>query len=163
MNWARIRILQACERLRIPEHLWPSFRSTVVATDPHGFSFKFGPAFALPDFDALRETEGEWRSKALAAFNTFLNEQAKRNTWDIETFVKQKVLIPIKQTRDTTPLNLRYEWAAQRLCYNTPYSQLARPKDGYNEERIKKTVQTVFKDAGIRSGKRHAKPIFPSS
>ena len=64
--------------------------------------------------------------------------------------MKHNRLTPIPQARDTTPMDLRYEWAAKRACYNTPYKQLV--EGGYSEDRIKKTVASIFRDAGIEKG-----------
>jgi hypothetical protein len=62
--------------------------------------------------------------------------------------VKQGIYTKLPQTRDTTPANLRYGWAAQRICYRTPYRELAGK--GYSEERVKQSVLQILKNAGYK-------------
>jgi hypothetical protein len=151
-HWARIRFLQACERLDIPYKLWPEFaRAAVKEPTEYGVEFTTAETFSLPAFHTWSESEDEWRARARAEFERFLEKWELWYRGVLEPQIKNGSLIPIKQTRETTPLDLRYEWAAKRFCYNTPYRELAVA--GYNEGRIKKTVAAIFREGDIRKAK----------
>jgi len=66
-------------------------------------------------------------------------------------------LTPIKQTRDTTSIELRYEWAAKRLCYRKSFPELVKEEaargKAYTEARIKQAVTKIITEAGLVQGK----------
>ena len=150
--WARIRFLQACERLDIPYKLWPEFGHTPI-TEPteYGVEFTTAETFSLPAFHTWSESEEEWRAHARAEFEKFLDKWALWHRGVLEPQINNGFLVPIKQSRETTPLNLRYEWAAKRFCYRTPYRELANA--GYNADRIKQAVLKILKEADAKRGK----------
>jgi hypothetical protein len=50
-----------------------------------------------------------------------------------------------------SPFQLRYEWAAQRYCLRKQFKEMA--SDKYSAERIRKAVQVIFRDTGLRERK----------
>jgi hypothetical protein len=148
-QWERLWILQACERLEIPVKLWPKWAFPAL---PRNQSVRmFIPnrpeKFNLPPFNPLVESIAEWRQQCHAAFDKTLDEYAEKFQAQFQDAVKQGIYTKLPQTRDTTSANLRYEWAAQRLCYRTPYKKLA--KAGYTVQRITQSVNQILKKAGV--------------
>ena len=73
----------------------------------------------------------------------------------LERDLETGFLTPIKQTRETTPIEVRYEWVAKRICLRISYNDLARQKyqgNSYTEDSIKKSVNRVITEAGLRQG-----------
>jgi len=152
-QWERMRILQACERLEIPTKLWPKWSAPEL---PRNDSIRmFVPnrpeKFNIPPFQPLLQSITEWRKEAHAAFDKTLDEYSAKFQAQFQDALTQGIYTKIPQTRDTTPLDLRYEWAAQRICYRTPYRELA--KAGYTAERVKQSVLQILKTAGVKEGK----------
>src|ERR1017187_2884635 len=108
-NWAQLRLLQACERLAIPKEFWPQFPRLML---PHkyGGGYLTADRFALPTFEYLYESEGEWKHRARVEFEEFLEEHAAQFRASLRGEIESGGLTPIKPSRDTTPLDLRYEW-----------------------------------------------------
>ena len=52
---------------------------------------------------------------------------------------------------ETGPLDLRYEWAAKRVCYRLRYREIA--DGGYSEDRVKRAILKILKEADVRNGK----------
>lgn len=151
-HWTRIRFLQACERLDIPYKLWPDFgHAAVREPSEYGIEATTAETFSLPGFHTWSESEDEWRARARAEFEKFSEKWALWYREQLGHQLKNGSLKPIKQVRETTPLNLRYEWAAKRFCYRTPYKELA--DGGYNGNRIKQAVLKILKEGDIRRGK----------
>jgi hypothetical protein len=107
--------------------------------------------FAVPSFDYMYESEGEWKQRAREEFEEFLEERAKENRSSLRMDLHSGRLTAIKPSRDTTPLDLRYEWAARRHCLRLPYKDLAGR--GFSEARIRQSVMTVLREAGLRPAK----------
>lgn len=151
-QWERMRILQACERLEIPTKLWPKIAFPEL---PRGGTVRmFIPnrpgKFDLPPFEPLTETIAEWRKRSHTAFDKTLDEYAEKFQAQFQDALKQGIYTKIPSVRDTTPLNLRYEWAARRLCYRATYRELA--EKGYSEERIRQSVNQILRKAGLNEG-----------
>jgi hypothetical protein len=150
-HWERMRILQACEKLNIPTSLWPKFAFPVIRSQSLRMFIPNRPEkFDLPPFDPLTQSVKEWRTQCHAAFDKTLDEYSAKFSAKFNEFLREGLYVKIPQTRDTTPLDLRYEWAARRLCYRTPYKELE--EQGYTYERIKQSVLQILKNAGL--GKR---------
>jgi hypothetical protein len=146
-HWAQLRLLQACERLKIPQELWPQFPKMVLPYE-YGGGYVSDERYALPSFEYMYESEAEWKQRARADFEPFLKEQAARYRSSLRSELESGQLTVIKPSRDTTPLELRYEWAARRHCLNKPYKSMA--KAGYTAERIRKSVIRTLREAGLR-------------
>jgi len=148
--WARIRLLQACKRLKLPRQLWPEL--DVFITPLHyGYSHRTQGLFSIPEYFPMYESEAEWKARAHVALDTFMEPHARLYREQFRQSLRQNKLTKIPQTRDTTPLDLRYDWAAKRYCLNLPYRRLVQ--GGFNEDRIKKAVIAILKEAGLREGK----------
>jgi len=145
--WARLGILQACERLEIPHGMWPKFAFPQLPRE-YIHPYAVSDRLALPSFFPLNESESEWKARVQTIVDVFVDRELDRFRQKLQSDVKGKVLTPIKQTRDTTPIKLRYEWAAKRHCLRTPYKELA--SGGYTAERISKTVSAILKQAGLQ-------------
>jgi hypothetical protein len=154
-QWERLWILQACERLEIPVKLWPKISPQL----PHWPAVRsYLPIkeeklrkLDFPPFSWLEETIPDWKQRCHSCFDKYLQEYAAKFEAQFQEALRLGIYTKIPQARDTTPSNLRYEWAAQRLCYRTPYKELAR--GGYTAERVKQAVLQILKDAGLKKGK----------
>ena len=150
-QWERLRILQACERLEIPPKLWPKMAFPQLPRQRLRMFIPNRPEkFNLPPFEPLVQSIAEWRKLTHAAFDKTLDEYAAKFQAQFQEALRQGIYTKIPQARDTTPADLRYEWAARRLCYRTPYKELEN--EGYTAERIKQSVLQTLKNAGL--GKR---------
>jgi hypothetical protein len=153
-QWARLRFLQACERLNIPSDRWPKFTRFELPREQE-FRYITNDQFVLPPFQPLYESETEWQQRAQRLFEKFIGMHAARfRAWFKEELDKGTVT-KVKPVRDTTPLDLRYEWAAKRICYNTPFRELAQQEaaKGYTEHRIRQAVKRIITETGLRQGK----------
>lgn len=151
-QWARIRLLHACDRLDIPAKLWPKFplhypRLNYVLRHIQN-------DLELPPFMPLQESLAEWRGRCQKAFDKFFEEEATPVDAKFQDEVQSGKFTKIVSTRDTTPLELRYEWAAKRICYRTPFPELAKEEaaKGYTEHRIKQAVKRIITETGLRQG-----------
>jgi hypothetical protein len=113
-QWARVRFLQACERVNIPSTLWPKFQDLSLPRDEYSQEFGTVEPFYLPSFHALYETEAEWRNRSRDLFEQFLDAQAANFRGMLQSYLNSGMLTKIKPVRGTAPLELRYEWAARR-------------------------------------------------
>jgi len=155
-QWERLRILQACERLEIPVKLWPkiSFPQLPIGQAVRSYlpiKEEKLQQLDFPPFSWLEETIPDWKQRCHICFDKYLQEYADKFAAQFQEALKLGIYTKIPQTRDTTPSELRYEWAAQRLCYRTPYKELA--KGGYTAERVKQVVLQILKGAGLKKGK----------
>ena len=150
-HWARLRLLQACERLKIPVKLWPEFGSLMLPRE-YKFHCCVGEKYEAPSFRRLYESESEWRQRARDDFEKFLDKHATTFRewlkWDLD----RGSLTRIKPTRDTAPLDLRYEWAARRYCEKKLYKEMAT--DEYSADRIRKTVRAIFIEIGLQDHRK---------
>ena len=153
-QWARLRILQACERLEIPVKLWPKFPFPQLPRRPYNHFYRASDRLSLPDFYPLYESEAEWKIRVQSDLDKFIDKELEGFRQQLERDLKTGFLTPIKQTRDTTPLELRYDWVAKRICYRTPYARLAKeePSKGFTETRIRQAVAKIITEAGWRQG-----------
>jgi hypothetical protein len=156
MQWARLRLLQACERLKIPVELWPKIPFPELPRDAYHYDYVVKEQFQPPEFHVLYESEAEWRARAQVELDVLLDKCAIYFRGYLQGAIEGKALTPIKQTRDTTPLDLRYEWAARRYCYRKSFPELAKEEvaegRSYTAERIKRTVNRIIREAGLRKG-----------
>jgi len=152
-QWARLRILQACDRLGIPRQVWPKFRFPELPRTNIAVRH-VQPDFELPPFLPLQETPAEWKSRCQKAFDQFFETEADPIVAEFQQQVKSGMYTKIISKRDTTPLDLRYEWTAKRLCYRLRFSEIVKesPK-GYTEHRIREAVNAIIREAGLRQDK----------
>jgi hypothetical protein len=118
-QWERLRILQACERLEIPVKLWPKISFPGIPNRPLAVRFYIPHKLGRPDFPpfhALEESLTEWRVRCHKVVDELLDEYAMKFNAQFQEAVRQGIYTKISQTRATTDLNLRYEWAARRIC-----------------------------------------------
>lgn len=147
-HWAKLRLLQAYERLNIPSNRWPKFPDLCL---PHEYGMGYHPAggISVLPFHPLYETEAEWRRRCRKVFERFLNEQAKMfRGWFQDQL---KTLTRIKPVRGKVPLDLRYEWAVQRHYFGKQYKDIASGK--YSSEVVRKTVTAILRDVGLSDRK----------
>jgi hypothetical protein len=150
-QWARFRLLQACERLKISSELWPRFKDLDIPRQQYSHTQQIAQSFSVPAFHRLYESESEWRERAHGELDLFLDKFAH----EFDVWFKQQIddghVSKIKPTRDTSPLELRYEWAAQRYCLGKQFKEMASAT--YSPERIRKAVRAIFKEADLRDRK----------
>jgi hypothetical protein len=142
-------ILQACERLGIPQGQWPNFDGKGLRLPlPYKAVLKTDVAFRLPEFNYLYQTEGDWRQRAREAFDEFLDTWTDMFSASVHLELSLGRLTPIAQPRGDTPIERRYEWAAQRYCLKTPFKEMATEQD--NADKIRKAVYKIWDEAGIQ-------------
>ena len=147
-HWAQLRLLQACERLNIPKELWPQFPKLMLPHE-YGGGYTYAERCALPTFEYLYESEAEWKQRARDEFEEFLEECAAQFRASLRGEIESGRLTAVKPSRETTPLDLRYEWAARRHCLRVPYKSMAQK--GYTEARIRQSVTRILREAGLRA------------
>jgi hypothetical protein len=144
-----MRILQACERLEIPVTFWPKCTFPQLPRELN-LRLRVPDRFDIPPFCPLEESIAEWKIRCHKVLTESLDKHAELLNVTFEDAIKHGAYMKIKQTRDTTDLNLRYEWAAKRICLRTPYRKLAQ--GGYSADRIKQAVLQILKTAGWNKG-----------
>lgn len=151
-DWSRVRFLQACDRLKIPYDLWPRFQHLKLPAKGVRAYIRAHP-FALPPFDVLRDSDAEWRARAEDLFRQYCEKFLATVSKKLDNDVSAGNLVKIEKPRDTTPLELRYEWAARRYCLREPFKEISTA--GYSPDRVKQTVYSIYKVAGLpdRKGK----------
>jgi hypothetical protein len=150
-QWARFRLLQACERLKIRSDLWPKFTDLDLPRQQYAFSQHVALPFPIPAFHRLYESESEWRERVHKDLNLFLDKYADNfDAWFKEQITKGH-LTKIKTTRETSPLDLRYEWAARRYCLREAYKSMS--SDEWSADRIRKVVARIFVEIGLKDRK----------
>jgi len=147
-EWAKLRLLQACERLNIPEKLWPTFQGGLRLPAHYGFEYLTKDTLPISAFHPLYESEAEWRQRARDELEKILESNALVFRVWFKREMAEGRLTRIRPTRDTTPVELRYEWAARRHCLRIPYKELA--SDKYAEARIKRAVLQILRDTGLK-------------
>ena len=153
-QWAHLRLLQAFERLNIPSERWPKFPFPVLPR-PYYHFYRASDCLSLPHFYPLYESEAEWKTRVQSDLEKFVENELEGFRRQLERDLKTGFLTPIKQPRDA--IELRYEWAAERLCYHTPYRELAKryfPRGEKGaEDRIRQAATKVIREAGLRQVK----------
>jgi hypothetical protein len=148
----RALLLQACHRLKIPDDRWPVFTGGLMVR-PEGYghvSHEF-PAFRLPIFEQNQESLMEWRSRAERLFREHCDIFMKMVDQQIEHQIKTGSLTRVVQPDEkASPLNLRYEWAARKYCFNEQYKSMASGK--HSPETIRKAVSKILSEGEV--GKR---------
>ena len=145
---ARLRLLQACERLQLDVELWRRIELHALPDD--GSIVMNGRTLTLPDFDVMYQSEAQWKR---AAQNVFNEECEKFLRWCrdlIDKSVSSGGLVPVRRKREggkNAPLDLRYEWAANRYLLNKDYKEIASGK--YNEGQVKQAVLEILKEAEL--------------
>lgn len=148
-DWSQVRFLQACERLQIPHNRWPNFDSLILpAKGAH--AYLKAPVFPVPSFDVLHDADTHWREKAENLFRQHCDAFLGKVAANIASDVAKGVLTKIERSKDkSSPVPLRYEWAARRYCYNEPYKDMATRE--CSPEKIRKVVAKIFRDTDIGS------------
>jgi hypothetical protein len=146
---ARWRFLKTCKRLDVPRNLWIAIKLSAL---PGSESYSYGGwAFELPKFNVMHDTEARWKRRAQEDFKKACEQFL---TWvrnGIEKRVKSGDLKRLKSKREggaNAPIDLRYEWAVRRYCYNCDYKDLATSK--YNPGRVKEAVREIFAEADLK-------------
>lgn len=155
-DWSRVRFLQACERLRIPPDRWPKFKTLTLPGDAHHYIQDEEP-FHLPRFDILQDSIEGWRKRTDQAFRAHCENFLKRVSDGIADAVSRGILSKIERhSEKAAPLQLRFEWAARRYCYNEPYKDLSTAV--HSPETVRKAVAKVFLETEIHRRKASPKP-----
>ena len=145
-DWTRVRLLQACERLAIPNNLWPQFKSIRLGDATNVTPV---PAFVPPPFNYLSESIVEWRSAAEKSFREHCDKFAEAMRAYLRRKVAQGVLTKIKQPKGHIPTDLRYEWAARRYCLRERYKAIGGPN--YSDDVVRQVVHRILKDAQLHT------------
>jgi hypothetical protein len=147
-DWARVLLLQACERLNIPEDRWPQFSEELRLPADYRPIYQMAP-FNPPEFSDLRDTPGEWMENAVRLFRKHCAEHFERIAARLQYDVSCGILTKIPQPKEkASALALRYEWAAKRYAFNEPYKAMATNR--YSPERIRKAVNRIFAECVIQ-------------
>jgi hypothetical protein len=153
--WARVRFMNACIHLKIPKKKWPKFAlETSIFSHPPRFQllpaikFIFEP---LP-FDFVIESPTEWRKKTESAFSAYCDDYIQRCVRAVDEMIAAGLFEKMPIIRDkNTPIDLRYEWAAQRYCLKKNFKELS--SDQHKTEKIRKTVGKILLELGLTQRK----------
>lgn len=146
-DWSRVRLLQACDRLNIPEDRWPKFVEELKLPANYRPIYEMAP-FIPPEFCDLRDAPGEWMENAVRLFREHCERHLERIAARIQHDVAHGILTKIAQPKEkASALALRYEWAAKRYAFNEPYKVMATAE--YSPERIRKAVSNIFRECRI--------------
>ena len=155
-DWARVRLLQACERLRIPEDRWPEFNHFTLPAQDLRLRMT-ASSFQPPSFDLLRDTGAQWRKRAAALFRRHCDAFLETVEGKIGDSVTGGALTRIERSKGKkSPLVQRYEWAARRYCYNEPYRDLATVE--HSPDQIRKAVAKIFAEVEISGCRERKQP-----
>ena len=150
---ARLQIIKALQRLKIPQGQWPDYVRTFF-TNPQerqGYcSTILPPPFEPPVFERLDESPEQWAKAADAAWQKYRDDFLKQCQFWVTAGVDEEIP-PMKTTRGpgrkgrNSPPELRANWAALRLI-GTPWKLIAG--DGFKEDKVKKAATEVLELAG---------------
>jgi hypothetical protein len=159
------RLLGACWRLKrrglsiseelLREKVYPRFVHPELVGLPVPASVEF-PPFIPPKWQPYAEEKSKYLENARRLFDVYIGCMVE----DAHVALKEKGQIPPgppKRRKREIPIDLKYEWAAIRLCFDTPFKQIAEltsvPPKGVepSEDTVQKAVEAVFKELGFRS------------
>jgi hypothetical protein len=146
-EWMRMALVHKCEDLGIDLKLRPPCRGW--GHDPQ--AVVLAKPFTPPHFDLLRHSESQWRELAEQAFQKHCNEVVAEASSKLRQAVDGGILRRVKQSRNASPLRLRLEWTVRRYCLGQAYKSMATDK--HSAERIRKAVQAILADAGLKDRK----------
>jgi hypothetical protein len=145
---ARLRLLQACDRLNIEVELGRiEFH---IAPDTGGTTL-MGNAFALPDLHMQLHSEAEWKREASRLFEKECEDFLEWYRSDLKKSLASGRLVPVKQRRTggkNAPLETRYEWAAKRYVQDMDYKDIAKGTT-YRPGQVKEAVREILKEAKL--------------
>ena len=151
----RLQIIEAFQRLGIPQRDWPDFvrgfytkpRQRIEYSDPLE-----PPSFQPPVFDRLHESPQEWTKRADTAWqqhrDRFLQQCQSLVTLSLDEEIPLAKITRgpgQKGRRLNAPLGLRVEWAARRLS-GTAWKEIG--DESFKEDQVKKAASDVLKLAG---------------
>jgi hypothetical protein len=145
-QWARMRIMQACERLNVPAHRCPKFADLDLPRR-YGMNYLVKESLSIQSFHPLYESEAEWRDRARRDLENLLDQNASQFRLWFKREIEAGNVKKIPRTRDTTPLDLRYEWAARWYCLGESYKAIST--DEYKVDRVRKTIKAILRQAGL--------------
>jgi hypothetical protein len=151
--WARLQIINAFQRLRIPHNKWPDF-VRAFHTNPQerqGYSESNQPlSFQPPAFDRLHESPEQWAKVADAAWHQHRNAFLEKCRLWVTLGVDEDIP-PAKTTRGpgrkgrNAPPESRAEWAARRLS-GAAWKEIA--DEPFQQDQVKKGASELLKLAG---------------
>jgi hypothetical protein len=148
-QWARFKFLYACQRLRIAKELWPRFQLGYPRPIRH--SYLVADTLSIPSYELLYESEAEWRKRAHELLEKLLDKHGAAFRVRLKRAVDDGLLTKIRAVRGTSPLDLRYEWAARHYCLEDDYKEMSSEK--YSADRIGKTVRAILREVGLAARK----------
>ena len=142
-EWTRMALLYACDDLGIDQKLWPPAK---------GFGYDYQAVvkplpFQSPNFDILRPSESQWLQLATEAFNKHCQDTISEVRSSIRKSIQDGTVRQVKQTRNASPLRLRFEWAVRRYCLREAYKDMSTKE--YSPERIRKAVRAILAEAEL--------------
>jgi hypothetical protein len=105
----------------------------------------------VPPFDILQDSAAEWRARAEDLFRQYCEDFLATVSEKLDGDVSAGILVKIEKPRDTTPLDLRYEWASRRYCLRESFKEISTPE--YGSDRVKHAVYGIYKLAGLPAKK----------
>jgi hypothetical protein len=147
-QWAKMRFLQACERLTIPKELWPKFQDINLPVGQYSLTFRPGDSYRFPEFNVLYESEAEWRARARKLFEIELDKRACELRDIFQQQIKNGLYTKMKPIRGTASLDLRYEWAVRRYCLKEQFKEMS--SETYNADQIRKLVTAILIETGLK-------------
>lgn len=108
--------------------------------------------FSLPQWNALYESEFQWRQQARDSFEKYLDNWSANFRTDLKREIESGRLTAIPKPRGDTPLELRYEWAARRYCLRQGWKEMS--SNQHSAEKIRKIAGPILIDLGLVEKKK---------
>ena len=143
---ARMRIVKALERMRIPREKWQPIVQSPAG--PEYWQTVTPDPFHPPVFNRLHQSLTDWANKADVAWTRHRDDQIQLfQSWvtlgvDDPIPEEKRSRGPGKTRRNVTP-DARYDWAALRLC-GMEWKQIAIDYD-VTEDRVRKAATPVLR------------------
>jgi hypothetical protein len=97
----------------------------------------------------LEDSIADWRRETEKLFKEHCDKFAAAMQKNIEEQVARGIIVKIDRTKGGPPLDLRYEWAANRYCMRKRYKDMVTT--AYGEALIRQTVHRILKEVQLKS------------
>ena len=147
----RLLIIEALQRLGIPDSKWPDFVLKFHRNPQEHASLgqpASPPPFQPPDFDRPKQSPGQWEKAANAAWQQQRNRFLVECRFWVNIGLDEEIPLP-KSTRGAgrkgrrlnAPPRLRFEWAARRLS-GAAWEEIA--DEPFQESQVRKAASEVL-------------------
>jgi len=164
MDGARHDFLYICQQLGIPAEIIKAKIYPLFAAHPNAQlideTVLRPESFPFPPWDLLRKTEQEYKQEAVRYFEAYLDVVVAGGK---DRMLAKGWVFPKTHRNKKLPIDVKYAWAAHRLCYGTPFKEIAvvpfsqkwlRLGDTASDvmartDTVQKAVKAVFEELSI--------------